>query len=75
MNKEPPSFIAAHDRRDAVQPALPNRFRSVDDSQHPVLLVDALNQFTHEPHGARNCSRRPTKIDRQYWPADLGSAL
>jgi hypothetical protein len=49
MDKEPPSLVAAHDRRDAMQPALPNRFRAVDHSQHAVLLVDTLNQFAHEP--------------------------
>jgi hypothetical protein len=38
-----------------MQPALPNRFGSVNHSQHPVLCVDALNQLSHEPHDARGC--------------------
>ncbi len=58
MNKEPSVFVAAHDRGDAMKPALTNRFGSVNDPQHLVLLVDALNQFTHGPHDARGCSRR-----------------
>ena len=58
MNKEPPVLVTAHDRGDAMQPPLPNRFGSLNDSQHTVLRIDVLNQVTHVRHDLREYSWR-----------------
>jgi hypothetical protein len=53
MHLNPPIGITAHDRRYAMHPSVPDRRTPVHNAQHAIVLIDPLNQFTHEPHDGR----------------------
>jgi hypothetical protein len=50
MHQYPPVGTTADSRRDAVQPPASHRLASLDNSEHPILIVDLLHEFTHGAH-------------------------
>ncbi|SMF68803.1 hypothetical protein SAMN02745830_05295 [Streptomyces sp. Amel2xC10] len=49
MNEDPSVPVAAHRDGDTVQPPMPNSLVTAHHTQHPVPLVDSLDQLIHEP--------------------------